>query len=99
MYPLILALISTHKVELIEVNGYGSISDNDEAADTFYIFRFTSFPYTLQQVVESDGNQLVYGDPVCNAIYKSIVRHKSRFISSHIKNCACVNEQSCYSRS
>ena len=38
-----------------------------------------SVPYTLQEDVESDGNQLSYGDLVCNTIYTSTGWHKSHF--------------------
>ena len=80
---------------------YGVIASNDEAANHFYIFCFTYVPYTLKEDVELDGNQLVSGDLVCNAIYKSPGRHKSLFMLIHVKtkNCDCVNEYSCYSKS
>ena len=61
------------------MNGNGAISDNDEAANNFYIVFFTSVPYTLQEYVESYGIQLASGYLVCNAIYTSPGRNKSRF--------------------
>ena len=60
--------MSNNKAELVKFNGYGSVSANDEAANMFYISWFTSVPYTLQEYVESDGNQLAYSDLVFNAI-------------------------------
>ena len=71
--------MSTNKAELIQVNGYGAISVNDEAANIFYVVCFASVPYTLQKDVESDGNKLAYDDLVCDAIYTSPSRNKSRF--------------------
>ena len=59
------------------MNGYGDISANDKAANIFYIIHFTSVPYTLQEDVESDGNQLESGGLVFNAIYTFPGRHKS----------------------
>ena len=52
------------------MNGYVAIAANDEAANNFDISRFTSVPYTLQEDLESDGNQLASGEIVCNKIYK-----------------------------
>ena len=76
IHALILAGMLTNEVELVQVNGYDAISANDETANNFYIVCFTSVPYTLQEDVESDVNQLESGDPVCNAIYASTGRHK-----------------------
>ena len=42
-----------------------------------FVVSFTSVPYTLEEDVESDGNQLAYNDPVFNSIYTSHRRHKS----------------------
>ena len=61
------------------MNGYGAIAANDEAGNIFYIICFTYFPYTLQEDVVSERNQLAYGDLVCNEIYTSPGRHKSNF--------------------
>ena len=66
------------------MNGYVAIAANDEAANNFDISRFTSVPYTLQENLESDGNQLASGDLVCNVIYTSPVRNKSLFMSINI---------------
>ena len=71
--------MSTNKALLVKVNGCGAIADNYEAANIFYIVRFKSAPYTLQEDVELCGNQLTYGDPVCNEIYTYLGRHKSHF--------------------
>ena len=64
------------------MNGYGAISDNYEAANIFYIVRFTSVPYILQEDVRSYGNQLVSSYPVFNAIYESPGQHKSLFCAN-----------------
>ena len=50
------------------MNGYGAIYSNYES-EFFYTVNFASVTYTLQEYVESDGNELVSGDFVCNAIY------------------------------
>ena len=73
-----------NKAELVQVNRYGDISANDEAANHFYIFCFTSAPYTLQEYVESDGSHLAYGDLVCHAIYTSPGRHKLKTLCKAI---------------
>ena len=77
---------------------YGAITSNDEYSNNVYIVRFKYVPYTPQEDVESDGNQLVSGDPVFNAIYKYPGRHKSQFYVEPYKNkkCYCINERSCY---
>ena len=76
----ILAVMLTIKEELVNVNGYGDIDTNDEAAHNVHIFCFAlSVPYTLQEDVESDENQLAYGDLFCDAIYTSPGQYKSRF--------------------
>ena len=36
IHAFILAVISTNKAELVEVNGYGYISANDETENVFY---------------------------------------------------------------
>ena len=38
--------MSTNKAEIVKVNEYGDIAANDEATNSFYIFIFTSIPYT-----------------------------------------------------
>ena len=50
--------MSNNKEELVKLNGYGAIAENDEAKNNVYIVCFTSVPYTLQEYVESDGNKL-----------------------------------------
>ena len=40
-----------NKVEPVQGNEYGAISSNDQAANTFYIVRFTYVPYTLPEDV------------------------------------------------
>ena len=44
---MFLAITSTSKAEIVELNGYGSIAANDEAQDYFYIVRFTYVSFTL----------------------------------------------------
>ena len=93
--------MSTNKLKLVKVYGYGATSANEETANSFYIFRFTSVPYTSQEDVESDGKKISYGDIFCNAIYTSPGNHKSRFYVDlcNRRNYDCVNEHSCYSKS
>ena len=71
--------MSTNKSELVKVNGCGDISANYEASNKFYIVHFTSVPDTLQEDVESYGNQFSSGDFVCNVIYTSHGWHRSSF--------------------
>ena len=65
--------MSTNTEELIEVNGYGAIDANVEAEKNPYIDWFTYFPYTLQEDLESDGNESSSNDLVWNPIHKSPV--------------------------
>ena len=58
------------------MNGYGAIFCNDEGADNFYIFVFTSVQYIVQEDVDSDVNNLAYVDLVCNEMYTYIGQHK-----------------------
>ena len=53
------------------MNGYGDIAANDEAEKQIYVFCLTYVPYTLQEDVKLDRNQLSSGDLVCGAIYTS----------------------------
>ena len=62
------------------MNGYGAISANDEAENSFYIVLLTYVHYTLQEDVESDRDQLESGDLVCSKIYSSLGWHKSCFV-------------------
>ena len=66
----------TNKEELVRVNGYGAISANDESANKIFIVCFISVPYTLQEDVESYGNQLASENLVFNAIDTSTGWHK-----------------------
>ena len=93
--------MSTNKTELVNENGYGAIDVTDEATNKFYVIRFTSVPYRLQDDVESYGNQLASGEFVFNAIYKFLGWHKSQFYVDPYKNknCDSTNEHSCYSKS
>ena len=54
--------MSTNKAELVQVNVYGDISAEDEAANDIYIVHFIYVPYTLQKYVELDGNNLASGE-------------------------------------
>ena len=56
IHELIITEMENSKAELVKVNGYGAIAANDEAENDFYIVRFTSVPYTLQEYVELDRN-------------------------------------------
>ena len=71
--------MSNNKAVPVKVSGYGAIYSNDEAANIFYIVCFISFLYTPLEYVESDGNKFASGDLVCDSIYTSPGRHKSRF--------------------
>ena len=42
----------TNKSELFQVDGYGAIASNHEAANIFYIVYFIPVPYTLQEDVK-----------------------------------------------
>ena len=57
IHTFILAEMSTNKAELVEVNGYAYIAANDESENNFYIVRFASVMYMIQEYVESDGNK------------------------------------------
>ena len=54
--------MSTNKTDIVELNGYGYVSSNDEAANNYYIFIFTYITYMLQVRVYSDDNQLSSGE-------------------------------------
>ena len=79
IHSLVPSVMSNNKSELVKVNGHGAISVNYEAANKLYTVFFIYVPYTLQEDVESDGNQLASGELFCSAIYTSPERHKSRF--------------------
>ena len=49
---LIMAGMSTNKAEPFKMNGYGAIDANDKATNNFYIVRFTSVRYKIQEDVE-----------------------------------------------
>ena len=61
------------------MNGCGAIPPNDEAKNNFYIVHFTPVTYTLQEYVESNGNELASGYLVWNSIYTCPGQHKPRF--------------------
>ena len=61
------------------MNRHGAIADNDETINNFNISHFTPVPYTLQEDVDSDGNQLAYGDLVYDSIYTSPIQPKPCF--------------------
>ena len=63
--------MSTNKVELVELGGYGAIAADDESANDLLWFCFVSVIYILQEDMESDGNQLTSGDLFFNDIYIS----------------------------
>ena len=68
---IFLAVMFTNKSEIVEMNRCSSISNNGETENNVDIFCFISVLYTLEEYVESGGNQLTSGDVVCNAIYIS----------------------------
>ena len=68
--------MSNNKAELFQVNGYGDIASNNEAANIFYIFCFTDVKYKIQEDVESCGNKLESGEPVFNETYTYNGWHK-----------------------
>ena len=69
--------------------------------EKFYIAWFAPVLYTLQEDVESDGNQLSSGELVCNDIYKSTGITNTASIMRHVKDKICDydNEESFYSNS
>ena len=52
IHAFIIKGIFTNKAEIVQVNGCGAKSANDEAENNFYIVRFTSVPHTPQEDVE-----------------------------------------------
>ena len=72
---MVISEISFNKAELVESNGCGTISNNDETAINFPLYIYI-FPYMLQEDVESYVNQLTDYDPIFNTIYTSPVQTK-----------------------
>ena len=64
IHVLIISGMSTDEEEFVKVKGCGAISENDGDANNVYIFWFIFFPYTPQEDVGLDGNQLAYCDLV-----------------------------------
>ena len=73
------------------MDGYGVIAANDEAENNVYIVFCQYLPYTLQEDVESYGNQLTSGDLVCDAIYTSPVWNKLKFYFDPYKKSVTVS--------
>ena len=56
---------------MVNENNFGAVNTNDPKAKGFYIVKFTSFPYTLQENIEVDNNLSKEGSLVCKAEYMS----------------------------
>ena len=61
--------MTTNKAEIVDLDGYGAISDNNKYAYIFYIVKFMAITYTHQKDIELDGNQITSSDTICNEIY------------------------------
>jgi hypothetical protein len=74
-YTTVLKGIATIMSESIKIGEYGAFNTDDEAADGYYLVRWASDPYSLQEDVFLDDYdpplQIVRGELVCDAFYCS----------------------------
>ena len=70
------------KMYLIATEGkYGAIDSDDSSCHGYYIIKFSSYPYTLQEELNIDGQVISYGEMVCEGNY---------FFSININYHCCV---------
>ena len=68
------------------MNEYGAIPANDESSNILYVVSFTYVPYSLQEDVEPEENQLAYTGRVCNVIYIYFLDETNNvFMLMHVK--------------
>ena len=89
--------MSTNKTELVKVDEYGTIASNDESKNIF-IFCFISFPYTLQEDMESYVKQKNIMTLFAMQYRYLLDGIYNVFMSIHLKMCDCPNEHCCYSQ-
>eukprot|EP00957_Ditylum_brightwellii_P019386 1462322-Ditylum_brightwellii.AAC.1 len=56
---------------MVNENNFGAVNTNDPNTEGFYIFKFTSLPYTLQENIEVDNDLIKEGSLICEAEYMS----------------------------
>ena len=56
---------------MVNENNFGAVNTNDPKAKGFYIVKFTSLPYTLQENIKVDNDLIKEGSLVCEAEYMS----------------------------
>eukprot|EP00957_Ditylum_brightwellii_P049359 3744876-Ditylum_brightwellii.AAC.1 len=52
---------------MVNENNFGAVNINDPKTKGFYIVKFTSLPYTLQENTEVDNDLIKAGSLVCEA--------------------------------
>ena len=73
----VLAHIGSNMGSYVSECSFGAVNTNDTRTEGFYIVRFTSFPYTLQDDEYVDNEVLTGGSIVCDAVYYEPARENS----------------------
>ena len=50
---------------------YGAVDDDNYSCRGYYIIKFSSYPYTLQEGLSIDGKAIYSGEMVCEGTYFS----------------------------
>ena len=69
IYQVVLDGISDNMASLIESGKYGAINTNDTSTNGFYVIKFTSRAYTLQENTIIYGKIITSGELVAKAKY------------------------------
>lgn len=71
MHHTILTSIASNIASTIAESSYGAVNTEDPQTDGYYIVKFISSPYTLQNDVVVNGDRISSGMLVCDAEYLS----------------------------
>jgi hypothetical protein len=90
IHHTILTSIASNIAATVAESSYGAVNTEDPQTDGFYIVKFISSPYTLQNDVEVNGDRISSGTLVCDAEYLSPAFKGSNWYVTPIGNIVSV---------
>ena len=94
LHAIVLDGMAESKAQLVEIDGYGALSTDDDRTEGYYIVRFVSCAYTLQEDTQTEaGDILKQGELVCDAVYAALIGKKGKVVPTSLSNLWCVEPE------
>ena len=78
--------ISDNMASLVKLGKYGAINSVDTTAMGYYVIKYLSEPYTLQEVKTKYGQVSKSAEPVVKSEYLSLMKTKKMVLATSWKN-------------